>query len=49
MTAALFDAVPELSAAHRAAAAIDPDRGPATAVPLHLGAARYYREREILK
>jgi hypothetical protein len=49
MTAALFDAVPELSAAHRAAAAIDPDRGPTTAVPLHPGAARYYREREILK
>ena len=49
MTAALFDSIPELSAAHRAAAAIDPDRGATTAVPLHPGAVRYYREREILK
>lgn len=49
MTAALFDSVPKLRAAHEAAAAIDPDRGPATAVPLHPGAVRYYREREILK
>ena len=49
MTATLFDAIPELSKAHPAAAAIDPDRGPTTAVPLHPGAVRYYREREILK
>jgi TRAP transporter TAXI family solute receptor len=49
MTAALFDSVPRLKTATQAAAAIDPDRGPATAVPLHPGAVRYYREREILK
>jgi TRAP transporter TAXI family solute receptor len=49
LTAALFDSVAQLRAAHEAAAAIDPDRGPATAVPLHSGAVRYYREREILK
>jgi hypothetical protein len=49
MTATLFDSVPDLRKAHPAAAAIDPDRGPTTAVPLHPGAVRYYREREILK
>jgi hypothetical protein len=49
LTATLFDSVPELKAAHPAASAIDPDRGPATAVPLHPGAVHYYREREILR
>jgi uncharacterized protein len=45
----LFDAVPLLAQAHASAEAIDPDRGPTAAIPLHPGAARYYREREILK
>ena len=46
---ALFESVPDLTAAHASAAGIDPDRGPTAAIPLHPGAARYYREREILK
>jgi hypothetical protein len=45
----LFESVPLLKEAHASAAAIDPDRGPTAAIPLHPGAARYYREREILK
>ena len=45
----LFDAVPVLAQAHASAEGIDPDRGPTAAIPLHPGAARYYREREILK
>jgi hypothetical protein len=45
----LFDAVPMLREAHASAAGINPDRGPTTAIPLHPGAARYYREREILR
>lgn len=45
----LFDSVPTLSEAHASARGIDPDRGPTAAIPLHPGAARYYREREILK
>jgi TRAP transporter TAXI family solute receptor len=45
----LFDAVPSLARAHASAEGIDPDRGPTAAIPLHPGAARYYREREILK
>jgi TRAP transporter TAXI family solute receptor len=45
----LFDAVPQLTRAHASAAGIDPDRGPTAAIPLHPGAARYYRAREILR
>jgi uncharacterized protein len=49
MARTLFASVPQLTAAHAAAAGIDPDRGPTAAIPLHPGAARFYREREILK
>jgi TRAP-type uncharacterized transport system substrate-binding protein len=28
---------------------VDPDRAAATPIPLHPGAARYYREREVLQ
>lgn len=49
LTRELFAATPQLAAAHPAAAAIDPDRGPAASIPLHPGAARYYRERELLR
>jgi len=49
LTRTLFAAAPELAAAHPAAAGIDPDRGPAASIPLHPGAARYYRERELLR
>ena len=45
----LFDSVPLLKDAHASASGIDPDRGPTAAIPLHPGAARYYREREILQ
>jgi uncharacterized protein len=45
----LFESVPLLKEAHASASAIDPDRGPTAAIPLHPGAARYYREREILR
>jgi TRAP transporter TAXI family solute receptor len=45
----LFESVPQLRLAHASASGIDPDRGPTAAIPLHPGAARYYREREILK
>lgn len=47
LTKVLFDSVPDLIRAHPAAAGIDPERGPTTSVPLHPGAARYYREREL--
>jgi TRAP transporter TAXI family solute receptor len=48
LTKAFFEALPELAATHPAAGLIDADVAPATALPLHPGAARYYRERELL-
>lgn len=45
----LFESVPQLRQAHASGGGIDPDRGPTAAIPLHPGAARFYREREILK
>ena len=49
LTRALYAALPELADAHPVAAEIDPDRGPLASIPLHPGAARYYRERELLR
>jgi len=47
LTKVLFDSIPDLIRAHPAAAGINAERGPTTSVPLHPGAARYYREREL--
>lgn len=49
LTRALFESVPALQHAHESAGLIDAERGPTAPIPLHAGAARYYREREILK
>lgn len=49
LTRALFESVPALQQAHESAGLIDAERGPTAPIPLHPGAARYYREREILK
>ena len=49
LTEALFERLPELIEAHVAATDIDPTRGPTTPIPLHRGAARYYRERELTR
>jgi TRAP transporter TAXI family solute receptor len=49
LTKALFEGLPQLQASIAEAAAIDPDGASATPIPLHPGAARYYREREILR
>ena len=43
MTKAFYLAVPKLKLQ------LDPSRAPATSVPLHPGAARYYREQELLR
>jgi TRAP transporter TAXI family solute receptor len=47
LTKWFFDALPRLARDNPAAREIDIDRAPATPIPLHPGAARYYREREI--
>jgi TRAP transporter TAXI family solute receptor len=49
LTKSLFDAIPALEAAHPVASLIDPEEAPATPIPLHPGAARFYREREITR
>jgi TRAP transporter TAXI family solute receptor len=43
MTKAFYLALPKLNLR------VDPSRAPATSVPLHAGAARYYREQELLR
>lgn len=49
LTKTFFEGLPELVQAHTAAKAIDLDQGPATPIPLHPGAALYYRERELAR
>lgn len=49
LTRTLFESAGELRRAHRAAVSIDPGRGPGAPIPLHRGAARYYRERQLLR
>ncbi|HZM96806.1 MAG TPA: TAXI family TRAP transporter solute-binding subunit [Vicinamibacterales bacterium] len=49
LTRAFFDQLPALARDHGEAALIDPEQAPAAPIPLHAGAARYYREREILR
>jgi TRAP transporter TAXI family solute receptor len=46
---AFFNVLPELSQQQPRVARIDPSDAPATPIPLHPGAARYYRERQILR
>jgi TRAP transporter TAXI family solute receptor len=47
LTKALFDALPDLADRLGLLRSMDPNRAPATPIPLHVGAARYYREREL--
>jgi uncharacterized protein len=46
-TAALFEAMPALSAVR--GAFVELDEAPTAPIPLHPGASRYYREQELLK
>ena len=43
----LFDTFPRLSGVEASLRFLKPDRAPATPIPLHSGAARYFREREL--
>jgi len=49
LTREFFAQLPGMAKDHGEAALIDPEQAPATPIPLHAGAARYYREREILR
>jgi uncharacterized protein len=48
-TKEFFAALPMLATSNSEAALVDVEKAPATPIPLHSGAARYYREREVLK
>jgi uncharacterized protein len=47
LTAGLFEMLPRLTSELDFLQGIDPERAPATPVPLHRGATLYYREREL--
>jgi TRAP transporter TAXI family solute receptor len=47
LTAQLFSAFPHLSGVEATLRFLNPDEAPATPIPLHPGAARYFREREL--
>jgi len=47
LTSALFEVLPALAASNDFLRLMDPDRAPATPIPLHGGAALYYRDREL--
>ncbi len=49
LTRALYSSLPDIAAAHQSARQIDPERGASTPIPLHDGASRYYRERELFR
>jgi len=49
LTREFFAQLPALTRDHGEAALIDPEQAPAAPIPLHPGAARYYREREVLR
>jgi TRAP transporter TAXI family solute receptor len=46
-TRRFFDALPSLTSSQQSLRLIDLDQAPDTPIPLHEGAARFYREREI--
>jgi TRAP transporter TAXI family solute receptor len=47
LTRSLFEALPAIAAAQPSLRSMDLEQAPATPIPLHEGAARYYREREL--
>lgn len=49
MTRLFFEALPQLSETYVPARMINGDQAGATPIPLHPGAARYYRERELFQ
>jgi TRAP transporter TAXI family solute receptor len=49
LTRRFFEALPSLSSSQGALRFMDLDQAPATPIPLHDGAARFYRERELLR
>lgn len=49
LTRTLYDSLPSIVAAHASAGQINPETGASTPIPLHEGASRYFRERELFR
>lgn len=49
LTRAFFEVLPDLALRHDSLQLMDLEQAPATPIPLHDGAARYYRERELFR
>jgi uncharacterized protein len=49
MTRILYDSLAIVAAAHPSGRQINPESGASTPIPLHEGASRYYRERELFR
>ena len=49
LTRTLLESLPHLARDHDATGQVNPDLASATPIPLHSGAVRYYRERELLR
>jgi TRAP-type uncharacterized transport system substrate-binding protein len=49
LTRAMFEGLSVVRASHPAAKNVTIAQGPTAAVPLHAGATRFYRERELLQ
>jgi hypothetical protein len=49
LTRTFFESLETLAEAHSAAAEVKPEEASAAPIPLHPGAARYYRERELFR
>jgi TRAP transporter TAXI family solute receptor len=49
VTRAIFEVLPGITETSRASSFFDLEQAAATPIPLHEGAARYYRERELMR
>jgi TRAP transporter TAXI family solute receptor len=49
LTRLFIESLPTLARAHVTSALIDPEQAPASPIPLHAGAARFYRARELFR
>jgi uncharacterized protein len=49
LTLTLYSGLPDIRSVHASAQQINPENGASTPIPLHDGAARYYRERELFR
>jgi hypothetical protein len=49
LTRSLYEGLASIASVHEALRQINPENGAATPIPLHDGATRYYRERDLFR